>query len=482
MTPLAILQHIIVWLPLVIGGVLLIRVGLRGRRINDHPICRRCRFDLVGLGAASVAETSDTALESGATRGRPERCPECGTSLTGTTRRARRAVIDGERKKRWRLFALGVVLLLSGLATGFWLSYKPLAKFPWTTWMPDWVLAEMVDSQSTPNATLITREILARVQQGVFSEPALSRCVDKFLSFQVDPSVAWSDRWGDVVELGRFNGLVSDETFHLYATAGIHVSVRTPKRIEVDGLLNWDFNVTTRRGSGLVRSISGPQQGLFSHELELTDIILGDGALVDLADVDLANERPPRSSKWSVGSGSYHYLKPGHYQGELRVRLRTIENVGGASGHTTLADRFVGFPISFEVVPYDLPVMITDDALRGLMRESVGVDRLQLSLSGDRPYLGGQITITNAPCDYAFHVSIRINGHDLGASVLSGVARADAHTQYMGTVLPPGAIPEEAVTVVLTPSGRAIPSPGEITEIWGEQIVIENVPITIKDE
>ena len=31
------------------GGVAMLLIGLRGRRVTDHPTCRRCRYDLHGL-------------------------------------------------------------------------------------------------------------------------------------------------------------------------------------------------------------------------------------------------------------------------------------------------------------------------------------------------------------------------------------------------------------------------------------------------
>ncbi len=31
-----------------VAGVVALVLGLRGRRIDDHPICRKCGFDLVG--------------------------------------------------------------------------------------------------------------------------------------------------------------------------------------------------------------------------------------------------------------------------------------------------------------------------------------------------------------------------------------------------------------------------------------------------
>src|SRR2546425_8365233 len=80
---------------LLIGLVLLIR-GLRGRRVDDHPICRRCGFDLFGRPETST------------------QCAECGADLT-----LPRAIQHGRRVRRGgMIFAggtlVGIVLLIGG--------------------------------------------------------------------------------------------------------------------------------------------------------------------------------------------------------------------------------------------------------------------------------------------------------------------------------------------------------------------------------
>jgi hypothetical protein len=75
-------------------GVVLMWLGIRGRRLGDHPFCRKCEFDL--FGRPDDAE---------------RRCPECGADLS-----ARRAVVTGARRRRPAIAACGAALLLLSLA------------------------------------------------------------------------------------------------------------------------------------------------------------------------------------------------------------------------------------------------------------------------------------------------------------------------------------------------------------------------------
>ncbi len=105
------------------GGIVLCFAGLRGRLIDDHPLCRRCGYDLIGHAQ------------------RPYHCPECGSDTTLPD-----AVKIGRRNlSRSRLLAGVSLIILS--STPFTLSGclgapgSPL---------------RMAPAQSAPTATLVT--------------------------------------------------------------------------------------------------------------------------------------------------------------------------------------------------------------------------------------------------------------------------------------------------------------------------------------
>lgn len=85
-------------------GALALAFGLIGRRVDRVPRCRFCGFDMSG---AAVGDT----------------CPECGPE-----RFHRRGIRHGQRRTRWAVSGLGVIMLLPllPLAT-LWLTGGPVA-------------------------------------------------------------------------------------------------------------------------------------------------------------------------------------------------------------------------------------------------------------------------------------------------------------------------------------------------------------------
>jgi predicted amidophosphoribosyltransferase len=74
--------------PLFIIGLLLLRLGLAGRILDDHPICRQCGFDLTGKPKGS------------------SRCAECGADLQNG-----HAVRIGHHQRRRGPFVMGLGML-----------------------------------------------------------------------------------------------------------------------------------------------------------------------------------------------------------------------------------------------------------------------------------------------------------------------------------------------------------------------------------
>src|SRR5215211_4567194 len=118
----------VILIPILIAllGVLLLWRGRRGVVIDDHPLCRRCGFDLTG-------RPHDVNI-----------CSECGTDLTLPN-----AVRVGHRRPRHRLIIAGVALMLIGLLPLGAIIVGATGAIDWQSHKPTWWLLREFDSPNT---------------------------------------------------------------------------------------------------------------------------------------------------------------------------------------------------------------------------------------------------------------------------------------------------------------------------------------------
>lgn len=129
-----------------LASLILLRRGVRGRRVGDHPHCRRCGFDLFGR-----PETS-------------HQCSECGANLDDS-----RAIVIGVRRPSPAMIFVSLFLLLASLGIGV-----PIAsKLNWNQYKPDWWLV-MQWNPSKPffRMTGSTDELLRRLGTDTLNESA----------------------------------------------------------------------------------------------------------------------------------------------------------------------------------------------------------------------------------------------------------------------------------------------------------------------
>lgn len=131
--------YIITFLP----GLLLVIAARRGKRIDDHPVCRGCGFDLVGTVEPIP--------------GKHPKCPECGT---------RREPIIGNRQRRGRLASAGWLLMLASLGSAALWSYDRLGSAQLAPYKPLWMLRYEARAGTWHAADIALDEITTRWQSG----------------------------------------------------------------------------------------------------------------------------------------------------------------------------------------------------------------------------------------------------------------------------------------------------------------------------
>lgn len=479
----AVVQYVAVWLPLVVAGIVLIRAGWRGRRVNDHPICRGCGFDLVGLGGVvGVGGEAD---------GLPARCPECGRDLAGAKR-----VRHGARRRRPWIIATGMLLLLAGLGTGGWLTYKPLAKFPWTTWAPDWALAEMVDSGNTAQADLVMRELLQRIRLETLSNQATKRAVDKILRAQGDTAVTWRPVWGNFVEMARRRKLVGDEQWKQYARQSTITTCQFRDVNEEGNVIAWLLKSTFRVGSNQLFLATQPIENSpspFGIRVETKALRVDDREISGSAG-------PSFSTKAMNNAASISAIRAippvefarGQHHGEVTFEVTIYENVrlspDEVADDPVLVSWVESIPFTFQVVgPGEAGIVLrTDASLREAVKASLEGTRFRPVKEWDGDAIKADIRVIGNPLPMTFDVEgiwTRDDGSSERLNFNSISLSANSSSTYM-CMSEPVSTPATGGTLTLTlrPSVEVALRTVYMMEIWGEEIVLEGIPFEPNDK
>ncbi len=138
-----------------LAGLALLVLGWRGRRIDDHPWCVACRFDLFALPQSTRT------------------CPECGAEIQQPG-----AVRVGQRRRRPIWIALGALLIGFGSVVG---GINLFTGISFTAYKPAWVLLWELSHEPLPLATAAGAEIERRIQAGEHSDRAAIHLTTKLL-------------------------------------------------------------------------------------------------------------------------------------------------------------------------------------------------------------------------------------------------------------------------------------------------------------
>jgi hypothetical protein len=189
--PAIVITSLIVALALALA---LLVVGLRGRRVDDHPLCRRCGFDLTGRPDEST------------------RCAECGADLA-----RRRAVRAGHRVRRRWAVRLGTLLLLGAAVPAGVAGWARARGVTWNVHKPTWWLIREGGSRSAPTRDAALAELQARVNDNRLSPGELDAAVDMAVAVQRDAKDgALPVEWMRLIESARATAKLTDEAWNRF--------------------------------------------------------------------------------------------------------------------------------------------------------------------------------------------------------------------------------------------------------------------------
>ena len=268
-----------------VAGVALLALGLRGRRVDDHPLCRRCGYDLTGTPA--------------------DRCPECGRDLA-----AARSTKTGHRRRRPGLVAGGLALLLAAGATlGAW-GYAAVVGFDWQRNKPQWLLRRDLTADAPAARDAAVREFVRRHEEDpetveAASAEAILRHATARQSGAIAGNVAYDEHrlLADAAARDDVDPALADAA--LTAPAGLRLFIRP----------------IVRKGDSLKGRIDVTTSGYASDRDDIAERVTFDRVSVGGVEAE-----PPPVLRWVAGAGTNIYfdltpavadLPPGEH--ELRI-------------------------------------------------------------------------------------------------------------------------------------------------------------------
>lgn len=481
--PAALLTISVFLAVLAVVGLLLLAIGLRGRRIDNRPHCRRCGFDLTGLApqAAGSAE--------------PTRCPECGSNVA-----APGAVTMGLRRRRPLPLLLGLGALTLALAAASWLAFGGGRL---NTYKPVWMLRAELAGASPATSASARAELDRRIRKlGTLTSPQAESIASVVLAHQADPDREWDPNEGDLLEVAHANGLLKPGTWATYAKQAARFQVRgRSKAVQGEP---WSVDIV----SASARLGDGAGVGGGGGQLALAPVLIE--STIDGTPVDIGIGPGRFSSQFNMSHGGTSWstvrpridLPPGDYTLRTRWKLRVVPGyaarVPGVHSPEPLAEWEEARSTLLTVVPPGtaLVVPVRDESLRAEMTKRVRADQCEIAPEPSTPQtvmLSGMLYFDTPPMDVAFDVFWRVTppaGPD-GAlpqpieipvgivtarkpatgqmTMGTGTSKSTPREPWMNTVA--------TIDIILRPSIDAALKTTDIDRIWDGEIVIQDVKV-----
>lgn len=436
---------------LFLAGISLVVRGWRGRVIDDHPICRKCGFDLFGKPPDST------------------RCAECGTDVTvaDSTR-------VGHRELRRGSLCGGAALLLPSLlllAVSMWISARGLSL---DRHKPAWWLLNEVDNPSARGTAIA--ELDRRYSLAQLPDARLTTLVEKIIAVQGDLTQEWLPQWGSLIESAQLAGKVSASQWERYARqAFCQPTLKVRPFIGRGDPLVWAIRFassraasgTRLRGHCVIRRIEvSPGVTLMLNWNFEWPWALLDSAVA--TPIDEANRR-------RMADG----LQLIHAEGEVTVYDRSANSASRPFSKYTWQTE-----TSCIVLPAGQASvkLIHDDRYSAAVTTAIqpelyrsGLDERQVHVRKGQVDLSMLIGGPPVPLAYEFFLRSESKEWYIGSAV---VRPQRSHvSRWIKKVSELPGFDAERVDLIFRPSPEVAAKTLDLSEIWGEEIIVPDLPV-----
>jgi len=356
--------------------------GRRGRRIDDHPVCAKCGFDLVGRPKESF------------------NCPECGINLRDGS-----AIKTGNRQRREGLMYAGLALAIFSALPLVTTIGMAAMNVDTIRIKPFWWLLRDATQSTNYFANRDCEEIFYRIKNDKLSLDDDQKVVDAALGLQANMSKPWNPRWGDIIELLQSKGRLSKADWQKYLSQDEPATLEVRPKVARGDPISYHLHGELRGGMLLAKARPmnmGVTASVPGCVVQYQNWVSSSGGNEFGFQFDITGNAPLTDTSWE-------HLHPGTQL--LLVNVTGIPNAVAANPGPFGAINRKGY--------WDLlndgqksVQLYADEALAAQVQKTLFCE---VNVDSNRNYVSVLISWDNTPVNLALDVSIRTGGKEWDA-------------------------------------------------------------------
>lgn len=438
-------------------GFILIYLARRGRRIDDHPLCRKCGYDLTGRAEGS------------------NRCAECGADLS-----RHRAIRVGNRTPRRPLFwaGLSITAIFLVLTSAFvWVHFS---RIDLMQYKPVWMLRGDASSLLATQRTTAVKELTRRFAAGELTDAQIQAIISDALVIQANPSIPWRE-WESLMDKVIAANKVGDADWAQFVRQAVRPRLAVRPRVRAGDPMPITLEMVAVRlpGRNPMRHFGGggiQLQPPFFDFRWLGATVSGQsvtgvpsksgsyGAYVEPVTIDSPGLTGIQTSS----------LSPGVHRMRGRVRI-FVPNKKPKNGNI---DFEVGVETDVTILPSGTDpqqLLVTDPALRPVMQDGFGLITISRRDWVTQKHVV-HIPAAARPAGLAHQAILRrSDGRELAIGSITLLSQRYSSTDFQ--IEPDGDL-GAAVDVILRPDFELVKNTTRSDPIWGEEIIFRDIKIT----
>lgn len=325
-----------------------------------------------------------------------------------------------------------------------------------------------------PASDRALNELVRRLNASKLSSEQIDTLVSDALKVQADLTRTWQPDWGNIIEAARGKGAVSDEDWETYAKQAVAGAFTLQVRPEVrrgDPLPYRIRELAGRVGNGDAFWVSHERGQLKLGNVTHTSGGSGGSLLTPFGGGSFGSYASLTPEEWAR-------IPDGPQEAHVTLAFTVREYQSNPDRGPVITEQSVTLTSQWEIVRADQPtVTVTSPSEhREAVRDSLkNIELTRRKQADGTPYLEGMFRLNQPPMDLAFDVVLRSGSREWKQGTVSIVSGGNTHWSTSSEDVPDADVTK--VDVVFVPSEEVARQTVGLTNIWGETVVIPDVPI-----